>query len=57
MSKGGIGCYITEDGNIKEDREGSPPLTENDRKVLHELLPQIRGLQNEMRDNILKGLT
>ena len=57
MSKGGIGCYITEDGNIKEDRESSPPLTENDRKVLHELLPQIRGLQNEMRDNILKGLT
>ena len=53
----GIACFITEDGNIKEDREGSPPLTDNDRKVLHELLPQIREVQDEMRNKILKGLT
>lgn len=57
MSKGLIACDITDDGNIKEDKEGAPPLTDNDRKVLHELLPQIRDLQNEMRNNILKGLT
>ena len=56
-SKGIIGCDVTDDGNIKEDKKGSPPLSENDRKVLNELLPQIRDLQNEMRNNILKGLT
>ena len=57
ISKGLMGCFITDDGNIKEAKEGYPPLTDNDRKVLHELLPLIRDLQNEMRNNILKGLT
>ena len=57
MSKDGFGCYITDDGNIKEDKKDPQPLTDNQRKVLNELLPQIRDLQNEMRNNILKGLT
>jgi hypothetical protein len=57
VSINGFGCYITDDGNIKEDKKESPPLTDNQRKVLNELLPQIRDLQNEMRNNILKGLT
>ena len=56
-SKGIIGCYITDDGNIKEDKKEAPSLNDKDRKILNELLPQIRDLQNEMRYNILNGLT
>ncbi len=53
----GMGCYITEDGKIKEDHKESAPLSDNDRKVLNELLPQIHEVQDEMRNKILKGLT
>ena len=52
-----IGCYITEDGKIEQDPEDPVPLSDNDRKVLNELLPQIHEVQDEMRNKILKGLT
>jgi hypothetical protein len=55
MSKDGFGCLITDDGYIREVK--TEPLSDNERKVLNEFLPQIRDLQNEMRNNILKGLT